>query len=199
MERLCIDFVNVPAIIDGPAYLLTVIDQFTRYPWAFPLKTKNAEEIAEVLLVGVFLPFGFPREIHSDNELALTTEVLNILWAKVGVQRTVTSVNNPGANGPIERFHAYLHFTMTTSIENFNLWDKFVPTLLFCYRVAPNVTTLHSPFFLMFGRQANLPMNLVIKRPLSERERKLELLNMDSKRRETLRRTLMDRDSGDYL
>lgn len=51
---------------DGFRYMLTVVDHFSGFPWAFPLRSKTAEEVA-YHLVQLFLVIGPPRILHSDN------------------------------------------------------------------------------------------------------------------------------------
>ncbi len=51
---------------DGFRYMLTVVDHFSGFPWAFPLRSKTAEEVA-YHLVQLFLMIGPPRILHSDN------------------------------------------------------------------------------------------------------------------------------------
>lgn len=46
--------------------MLTVVDHFSGFPWAFPLRSKTAEEVA-YHLVQLFLVIGPPRILHSDN------------------------------------------------------------------------------------------------------------------------------------
>ena len=39
-------------------------------------------------------------------------------------------------------------------------WDLFLHSLLFSYRVSCQDSTKHSPFFLVYGRQPRLPVEL---------------------------------------
>ena len=51
-------------------------------------------------------------------------------------------------------------------------WDKYLPYLLFAYRVKPHSSSGESPFFLLYGRDARLPTETVLEDPphLSELE-----------------------------
>jgi hypothetical protein len=63
MDRLQIDlkeFTFYQEWNDEYSYLLTVIDHFSGYPWAFPLFTKTAQEVS-YHLINLFFMFGPPR------------------------------------------------------------------------------------------------------------------------------------------
>ncbi len=63
MDRLQIDikeFTFYQEWNDDYCYLLTVIDHFSGYPWAFPLFTKTAQEVS-YHLISLFFMFGPPR------------------------------------------------------------------------------------------------------------------------------------------
>ena len=63
MDRLQIDlkeFTFYQEWNDGYCYLLTAVDHFSGYPWAYPLFTKTAEEVS-YHLVNLFFMFGPPR------------------------------------------------------------------------------------------------------------------------------------------
>ena len=63
MDRLQIDlkeFTFYEEFNDGYSYMLTAVDHFSGYPWAFPLFSKTAEEVA-FHLVNLFFQFGPPR------------------------------------------------------------------------------------------------------------------------------------------
>ena len=44
-------------------------------------------------------------------------------------------------------------------------WDLSLPALLFAFRIAPSPTTDESPFYLLYGREPVLPMEVPLKPP----------------------------------
>ena len=42
-------------------------------------------------------------------------------------------------------------------------WDKYINQVLACYRVTPNVATAKTPFFLVYGRDPNLPLHQLLE------------------------------------
>jgi len=67
-ERLCIDTTGPhPKSDRGHVYILTCTDPFTKWTEAFPLRNKEAETIAKVLVEQVITRFGTPIAVLSDN------------------------------------------------------------------------------------------------------------------------------------
>jgi hypothetical protein len=69
MERLQIDLKEYELYRDendGYRQILSVIDHFSNFAWAFPLKSKKASETA-YHLYRLFCDWGAPKVLQSDN------------------------------------------------------------------------------------------------------------------------------------
>lgn len=67
------------------AYILTVIDNFTKYAYAFPLKTKTGREVAQNLKI--VLEKGHPiKKIHTDEGKEYKNSVVQKLLKQHGVE-----------------------------------------------------------------------------------------------------------------
>ena len=42
-------------------------------------------------------------------------------------------------------------------------WDKYLNQVLASYRITPNLATAESPFFLVYGREPNLPLHQLLE------------------------------------
>ena len=45
--------------------------------------------------------------------------------------------------------------------EDQNDWDKYIDSVLFAYRTSRQDSSKYTPFFLMYGRQATLPIDIL--------------------------------------
>jgi hypothetical protein len=64
----------------------------------------------------------------------------------------------------VERFNRTLCEALAKfSNENQDDWDMYVSSALFAYRVRKQSTTRHEPFYLMYGRDAVLPVDFAVK------------------------------------
>ena len=71
--------------------MLTCIDSFTRFVWAFPLKTQEATEIVRVLMDQVVCLFGIPKTIHSDQGKNLIGKVATEFYKGLGIHQSTTT------------------------------------------------------------------------------------------------------------
>src|SRR6185436_6259429 len=92
---------------DGYRYMLTVIDHFSNFPFAYPLQSKTAEEIG-VHLHSLFRIFGVPQYLHSDNSGEFINNVLQILLAKYKIEAKNGKPYNPREQGKVEKFNGTL-------------------------------------------------------------------------------------------
>ena len=84
----------------------------------------------------------------------------------LGVQKTRTSPYHPQSDGLIERFNrTLLNMLSIAAVENERDWDLRVPLLMLAYRTSTQESTGCTPFYLMFGREARLPADVMFGLP----------------------------------
>ena len=82
-SRIAMDIVGpLPRSKSGNRYVLVICDYATRYPEAIPLRSIDAEHIAEEL-IKVFARVGVPREILTDQGSNFTSQLLAELYRSV--------------------------------------------------------------------------------------------------------------------
>jgi transposase InsO family protein len=107
-SKIAIDIVGpLSRTKKGNKYILTVIDEGTRYPEAFPLPSIEAERIAQSL-VQLFSRVGVARVILSDQGSNFTSTLLKQLYEMLGVKGITTSPHIPQSNGKCERYNGTL-------------------------------------------------------------------------------------------
>lgn len=75
-QRIAMDLVGpLPRSRSGNKYILVICDYATRYPEAIPLRSIDAEHIAEEL-IKVFSRVGVPKEILTDQGSNFTSQLL---------------------------------------------------------------------------------------------------------------------------
>ena len=151
---------------DGYEYILTAICSFTKYLIAVPLRNKKATTVAQALVKNLYL-------IHGAVELQVTDqgkEFCNLLMASIanllGVQRCRGTAYRPSSNGQIERVHATINRCFATTIDQDQRnWSDMVGYVTFAYNTSYHSSTTYSPFFLVYMREPNLAIDLLIDRP----------------------------------
>ena len=92
---------------------------------------------------------------------------------------------HPQSNGKLEVFHKYLKPTLKKLCEKDpSNWDKYINQVFTSYRVTPNlVYSRNMPFFLIHGRDPNLPWHQLLEPMqwfLGNPESGLGLLNLEA-------------------
>ncbi|CAF0839776.1 unnamed protein product [Brachionus calyciflorus] len=104
-DKIGIDLVmGFPITKEGFIGLLVIVEFFTKFPYAVPIKSKTALEIAEHLWQ-FFCLFGPAKEILSDQGTEFVNEVVNSMINKMGCKHIVTSPYHLRTNGQCERFN----------------------------------------------------------------------------------------------
>lgn len=77
-----------------------------------------------------------------------------------------TTAYHPQTDGLVERFNATLATMLSMYVSSHQRdWDEFIPYVLFAYRTSIQETTQETPFYLMYGRDARLPIDVALTQP----------------------------------
>jgi len=132
-ERLSIDFVGPMANSSGYTYMLTIVDEFSRYPFAYPCKDMRAETVINKL-VDLFSIFGCPRAIHSDRGTQFESELFRKFLLDNSIIKTRTTPYRPQANGQCERTNGSICKGIALTLRSKNLpkdkWTDALPIVL---------------------------------------------------------------------
>ena len=164
--RWSVDLVGpLPRSENGNCYIMTAEDIFTRWPIAVPIPDKTAEEIADAFNKHVIVEHGSCEELLTDNAKELTGLVINDIAKTLGISKVQTVPYNPNGN-KVERYHRTLGQMLRTTVTgNQNTWEDKLPYTLMAYRTSVHNTTKFTPFYLVHGREAYLPVDVIFPRP----------------------------------
>lgn len=175
-SHIHIDLVGPLPECQGHKYLLTMIDRFTTWPEAIPIKDISAATVARGVMTGWIQRFGVPDIITSDRGTQFESQLFKELCQLLGTNQIKTSSYNPRANGLVERFHRHLKASLK-AVGSPN-WIDAIPVVLLGVRSAVKLDIGLSPTELVFGQQLTLPGQLVANREWS---------NINDSRQETAR------------
>ena len=89
---------------------------------------------------------------------------MNGVLQQLGMDHIFSVPYHPHSNGKLEGFHKYLKPTLKKLCEKDPAnWDKYVHQVLTSYRITSNLTTVETPFFLVYGRDPNLPLHQLLE------------------------------------
>ena len=76
-------------------------------------------------------------------------------------KKTFTTSYHPQCDGLVERFNGTLAQSLSHYVNSSQKdWDRYLNPEFFGYRVSPSEVIGESPFFLLYGRQPKLPMDV---------------------------------------
>lgn len=148
---------------NGNTCILVVADYFTKWTEAFALPDHQAMTVAEKLVTEVFVRFGVPVMLHSDQGREFRSELMSSLCKLLGTKATKTAPYHPRSDGQVERFNRTL-LAMLSKLcdEHTEDWDDHLPYAMCAYRSTVSSTTGCSPNLMMLGRETNLPVDLML-------------------------------------
>ena len=161
-SMVCIDIIGpLSPPSDGNRYILTIIDQCTRFPEAIPLKDIESSTVAEALM-STFSRVGLPNRIHSDCGSNLTSAMMREVYRLMSISPSTTAPWHPMGNGIIENFNKTIkNLLKKVAVERPKDWSRYLAPLMFAVRDTPQDSTGFSPFELLYGRTVRTPMTLL--------------------------------------
>ena len=162
-ELVSIDYLKLDLCKGKFQHVLLVTDHFTRFSQGYATKNQTGKSAADKLFNEFILQFGFPKRIHHDRGSHFNNELFYELHKLAGIKMSNTTPYHPMGNGQVERLNRTL-INMLRAIpepEKKN-WKAYLPKLMFAYNSTINKTTGFSPYFLLFGRESQLPIDCIL-------------------------------------
>ena len=150
-EILAADILEVPVSRQNHRYLLVLMDYFTKWVKAIPLRDQTAASITEAI-IKICSSFGVPSILHSDQGRNFESDMLHQILQAFGIKKCRTMAYHPQCDSMVERFNHSLLQLLRCYVNTEEDWETYLPLVLYAYRTAPHSTTGISPFQLMFGR-----------------------------------------------
>jgi len=157
LDRIAIDLVfGLDETPNGYIGLCVITEFVSQFPFVYPIKSKEAKEIAVCLLDYISIN-GVSREICMDNGVEFINQVVSELLLNCNIARYTTSIYNPRTNGKTEGYNKDFVKSLKKICElDRQNWPKYIPFALLAYRTRVHSVTKFTPFRLYHGREANL-------------------------------------------
>lgn len=141
-------------------FIITATDYATKWAIARPLPTGSAKDVADFLLTDLICIHGCPRRILSDRGGVFRGKVITEILKGLGVESVFASSYNPQCLGLCEHYNGTLKTMLSFFVNKYHSnWEDFVGPCTFSYNVSIQNATNQSPFFLVYGREATLPLD----------------------------------------
>jgi len=155
-DRLNIDFKGpLPkSRVTSNRYILTIIDEWSRFPFAIPCASIDTKSVIEALH-SIFVVFGFPHYIHSDRGSSFMSAELKNYLTHHGISTSRTTPYHPQGNPQAERFNSTIWTSVRLALESrqlpINAWEEVLPDALHSIRSLLCVATNQTPHQRLFS------------------------------------------------
>ncbi|GFU22776.1 hypothetical protein TNCV_829811 [Trichonephila clavipes] len=154
-DHVHLDLIGPLPPSNGYTYCLTMIDRFSKWPEAQPLKDITAETVAEAFFSSWVSRFGTPAILTTDRGRQFESSLFKTLSKLLGVQKCRTTGYHPQANGMIEELHRPLKSAIKCHATE--RWTEVLPIILLGLRASLKEDILCTPAELVFGTTIRLP------------------------------------------
>uniref|UniRef100_A0A3Q0R2N1 Integrase catalytic domain-containing protein n=1 Tax=Amphilophus citrinellus TaxID=61819 RepID=A0A3Q0R2N1_AMPCI len=162
-QKVAADITELPVTSHGNRYVLVIMDYFTRYVNFFPLKDQRATTVAKCIFEDYIRQHGLPESIHTDQGRQFESDLVKYLCNLLGIYKTRTSPYHAQSDGMVERLNRTLKDQLAKYISQCDgEWDMYLPQVELAYNSSVHSSTGFSPFFLVPGREPNLPLDVML-------------------------------------
>ena len=165
-------------------FILVVIDYFTRWPEAYAMPNQEAHTIAEKLIREWISRYGVMKQLHTDQGRSFENEVMRELTDMLRIKKTRTTPYHPQSDGMVERLNRTLKDMLAKTVnDRHDDWDVWIPQVLLAYRTTTHMSTGFTPHYMMFGREARMPVDVIAPDPPGEKDLSRQQYVRESKER----------------
>ena len=141
-ECLSIDFKGPLPSRSNP-FLLTIVDEYSRFPFAFPVKNIATSAVIEFLR-NLFFISRMPGYLHSDQSPSFMSHKLKAWLFSKGITSSCTIPYNPTGNSQVERYNGIVWKSVLLALKSHNMpttgKGSFLPDVLHSIYTATNCT-----------------------------------------------------------
>ena len=156
----------LPETPTGNKHLLVVCDYFSKWVELLALPDIRAETVAERLVEDVFSRFGMPECLHSDQGKQFESSLFQELCRLLGIHKTRTTPYHPQSDGLVERANRTVQNVLAAYVSDHQRdWDCILAQTQLASNISQHSSTGYTPYFLLFGREARLPLSILVDLP----------------------------------
>ncbi|XP_015571051.1 uncharacterized protein LOC107260821 [Ricinus communis] len=138
-------------------------DFFTKWVEAIPMKKVEQRDVIQFIKEHGIHRFGIPQSITTDQLTMFTREDMKEFVKDYRIKVIKSTPFYAQANGQAEASNKILIRILEKMLEdNLRDWPRILFETLWAYRTSKRSSTSMSPFFLTYGHDVVLPMEIVV-------------------------------------
>jgi hypothetical protein len=174
-------------------FILVAIDYFTKWVEACSYAHVTQKVVKRFIEKDLICRYGVPERVVTDNAQNFNGKMIADLCTKWKIKHSNSSPYRPKMNGAVEAANKNIKKIVQKMVITYKDWHAWLPYALHAYRIAVRTSAGATPYSLVYGMEAVVPLEVEIpslrvlmKLGLEETEWakiRYEQLNMISERR----------------
>ena len=150
-----------PKASNGHRYIIVAIDYFSKWVKVESYVTIGSKQIARFIEKNIICRYGLPHHIVSDNGVQFKAETTALL-KEYKIKHHRSSAYRPQPNSVMEAANKNVKRILSKMLENYRDWSEYLQFALRGYRTTARTSTSATPFSLVYGCEAVLPIEVEI-------------------------------------
>ena len=143
----------------GYENIITAMDVFSRYLFAYPVTDASATNTAKVIIDIMTKHTYLPTTLITDKGTAFTSRLVAEVAHILGIQIKCATTKHPQTIGELERTHASLKTNLKMASGDYRRqWHKYLPLAVLNYNTTYHATLGCEPSRIFHGR---IPYNIL--------------------------------------
>ncbi|XP_059073239.1 uncharacterized protein LOC131874041 [Cryptomeria japonica] len=144
----------------GHRWILAAMDYFTKWVEAMPTRQAKSRTIINFLIDNVITRFGVTMRLIMDNAVNFRSEEFTDFCKTYGIIISHASLYHPQSNRLAESSNKSLMKSIKRTLgQKKKAWDSKLKMAIWADRITIKKAIGRSPFELVYGTHARLPMN----------------------------------------
>ena len=151
-----------PTASNGLRFILVAIDYFTKWVEATSYATVTKNVVARFIRHNLICRYGVPERIITDNGKNLNNNMIPQLCKQFKLQHHNSSPYRSKMNGAVEAANKNIKKTVQKMTVTYKYWHEMLPFALHGYLTSARTSTGETPYSLVYGMEAVLPIEVQI-------------------------------------
>eukprot|EP00253_Pinus_taeda_P020880 PITA_20880 len=148
-----------PRSAGGHGYIIVAVDYFTKWAEAMPTLSEDGHTATQFLFNHVISWFGVPQAIITDHRKYFRNHKMTELTTQLGLRHDSLTLYYPQENSQVEAVNkVFVTMLQRTVGMHKSNWHLMLFSTLWAYRTSVKDATGFTPFQLVYGLEATLPI-----------------------------------------
>ncbi|XP_052312432.1 uncharacterized protein LOC112328962 [Populus trichocarpa] len=151
-----------PKASNGHRFILVAIDYFTKWVEASSYAHVTQNIVKRFIEKNLICRYGPPEKIVTDNAQNFNGKMIAELCTKWKIKHSNSSPYRPKMNGAVEAANKNIKKIIQKMVVTYRDWHEMLSFALHAYRTTVRTSTGTTPYSLVYGMEAVMPLEVEI-------------------------------------